>query len=49
MKLAANYEMQKDYAAAVVQYEKLIKDYPKSTEVAKAKKLKARASGLSKG
>lgn len=49
LKLAANYEMQKDFTSAVVQYEKLIKDYPKSTEVTKAKKLKARASGLSKG
>ena len=49
MKLAANYEMQKDYAAAVVEYEKLIKNYPKAADVAKAKKLKARASGLSKG
>lgn len=49
IKLAINYEMSKDYTSAVAEYEKLIKDYPKSAEVNKAKKLKARASGLSKG
>jgi len=49
LKLAINYEMSKDYSSAVAEYEKLIKDYPKSAEVNKAKKLKARASGLSKG
>lgn len=49
LKLGVNFEMLEDHASAVTQYEKLIKDYPNATEVNKAKKLKARASGLSKG
>lgn len=49
LKLAINYEMLKDYAAASVEYDKIIKKYPNAPEVNKAKKLKARASGLSKG
>lgn len=49
LKSAINHEKLNDYKSAITEYEKLIKDYPKSAEVNKAKKLKARASGLSKG
>lgn len=46
MKLAASYEAQEKYSEAVMEYEKLLKNYPQTSFLAEAKKLKEKALGL---
>ena len=48
IKLALAQEKKGDFAAAVKTYEKIIKEYPKSSEITNAKKFKGRAEAMSK-
>ncbi|MGN6644981.1 MAG: tetratricopeptide repeat protein [Cytophaga sp.] len=47
MKLALAYEVNKDWKSAAEAYDKIITDFPKSQDVADAKKYKAKAQALS--
>jgi tetratricopeptide (TPR) repeat protein len=46
MKLALAYELQKEYKSAFKTYEKLINQYPRSSELTDAKKYKGKVSAL---